>query len=68
MLQLDHHELGRLQRRAAELDSNDAAVDEVGIRWIAAVEGALAEQPVKKGADVQPDVGDLRSCEQALRS
>jgi hypothetical protein len=32
------------------------------------VEGALTEQPLEKGADVQPDVGDLRSCAQAQRS
>ena len=72
LLDLDDDELGRLERRKADHDVDDAAVDvvlrrrlpvaldEVGLPRRPALEGALAEQVVHEGADVQADLRPQR--------
>src|SRR6266852_95621 len=72
LLELDDHELGRLQRSEADDDVHDAQVDvilggrllvafdEVGLLRRSALEGALAEQVVHERADVQPDLRPQR--------
>src|SRR5690606_7903251 len=64
----DHDELGRFERRETHVDIDDAAVDvvlrgrfgitldEVRFAWRASLEGALAEEAVHEGADVQTDL------------
>src|SRR5262245_23282298 len=72
LLDPDDDELGRLQRREADHHVDDAAVDvtlggrlgvaldQVGLARRAALEGALAEQVLHEGADVEADLGPQR--------
>src|SRR5688572_1951772 len=69
LLELEHDELGRLERREAHHDVDDAAVDvalgrgvlvaldEVRLSRCAALECALPEQIVHEGANVESDLG-----------
>src|SRR5215210_2200472 len=72
LLDLEDHEFGRLERREADDDVDDAevdvvlrrgrlvAVDEVGLLRRLALEGALPEKVVHESADVQPDLRPQR--------
>src|SRR5262245_53931539 len=72
LLELDDHELGRLERREADDDVHDTqvdivlrrrlliALDEVRLGRRLALEGALAEQVVHERADVQADLRPQR--------
>src|ERR1051326_7443646 len=68
LLDLDDHELGGLERREADDDVDDAEIavvlgrglgvapHEVRVLGRGPLEGALAEQVVHEGADVEPDL------------
>src|SRR5262249_46993886 len=72
LLDLDDHELRRLERREPHEDVDDAEVDvglrgrllvalhEIGLAWGLALEGALPEEVLHEGADVEPDLGPER--------
>jgi len=68
LLEVDDHEFGRLERREADDDVDDAeidiglrrgllvAFDEIGFLRRLALEGALRKQVLHEGADVEPDL------------
>src|SRR5262245_16250920 len=68
LLDADHHEFGRLERREADVDVDDAevdvglrrglavALDEIGFARRASLEGALAEETLQERADVETDL------------
>src|SRR5262249_22219557 len=68
LLQIEDHELGRLEWREADHDVNDPQVavvlgggifvtlDKVGVAWCLSLECTLAEQVVHECPDVEPDL------------
>src|ERR1700730_5687747 len=68
LLDLDHDELSRFERRESDDDVDDAQIDvvlggcggiatyEIGLGRRGALERALPEQVLHEGADVQPDL------------
>src|SRR5262249_13078938 len=72
LLELDDHELGRLEWSEADDDVDDAEIDvvlrggllvtlhEVRVSWRAPLERPLAEEIVHEGAHVEPDLSPER--------
>src|SRR5262249_44379728 len=68
LLDLDHDELGGIERGEADQDVDDALVDarlriifriafdEIGLLWRGSLEGAFEKQILHEGADVEPDL------------